>query len=494
MVEIADAPQWLLDLLATEEVAPRQADPDIELDTPLAIIEAKHWLLPQPLAAAGNASDTFYRYACRLQDYGLSREKCIELLHDCNPSYDEDDIAQRVINAERHRQNDIGSDRPRSHEEVFADVEPPEPISLIARPYDWWIDREFPPITWLLDGLIGEGMPNLMTGKSKVGKTTFLLNLIAHMLAGRPFLDCKTAQRPVVAFLAEDNYGPIRDHLLAITSEMGLGHSVLERLHLRSILSEPLEDGFLARVDDSGMVTSSRFMREGLVPFLATLENPLLILDPITEFISFNRYAEMSARRMVTGFCNSICRIGNGVTVLLTDHPSIASGQQGRDVAGSVQMEASFPIVTTLKSGDWTEALVRQREMSFQTKFNRHAPEQAPKVFYRIAGRYTFTKDGAPGYTAKDRAVTVYRHVIERLDQDLQTTAQNRGGHGPAEVAIALSLTEDEVKEAFKWLRAAAWLQYLDATGRTKGQFTLGSKGPRLADLETPAPESSQPF
>ena len=61
-----------------------------------ALRQAEAWLRLQPLAATGNASDTFYRYAAKLGDYGLSREAQVELLHRYNPSYDEDDIGKRV--------------------------------------------------------------------------------------------------------------------------------------------------------------------------------------------------------------------------------------------------------------------------------------------------------------------------------------------------------------------------------------------------------------
>ena len=320
-----------------------------------------------------------------------------------------------------------------------------------------------------MGGFIAENNPNLLTGKSKVGKTTFLLNLIVHMLAGRPFLNCVTAQRPVVAFLAEDHYGPVRDHLIAICDELGIDRGVLTGLHLRSVVSEPLEDGFLVKVDDNGVVDSKRFMNEGLVPFLATLERPLLILDPITEFVSFNRYAEMSARRMVTGWCNSVCRVGHGVTMLLTDHPSIAGGKEGRDVAGSVQMEASFPIVNTLKAGDWTGAAIRQREMTFEPKYNRHAIADKALKFYRIAGKFAVSQEAAEGNRLVDHMENVYRHVIMRLADGLYTKRTNVNGcHGPESIALELNMVETEVREAINACQKANWLQWEDGAGGGK--------------------------
>lgn len=469
------------------------------MDTPFALAEADRWLADQPRAVGGIASQIFYDQAARLKDFAISREFSIELLHKYNPGYDTDDIGNRVDNAWKHGQNEPGCDRPKSHEEVFANLKPLEPIDplSVVRGFDWWIEQDFPPIEWIMAGFIAEHNANLITGKSKVGKTTFLLNLIVHMLSGRDFLGCKTKIRPVVAILAEDKYGQLRDHLVAICNELGIDRAILRNLFLRSVIDEPIEDGYLVRVSDEGIVVPGRYMTEGLGPTLAALDHPLCIFDPITELIAFNRYAEMSARRMVTGFCNSVCRLGKGVTLLLTDHPSIAGVKNGRDVAGSVQMEASFPIVNTLKAGDWEGTLERQRKMSFETKFNRHAPEQAPKTFWRVAGTYAVSGQPLPGTSDQERHIAIYRYLLQQYDQGVYYAKDlhNKKAYQLWEMANDLQRPVEDVRTSIDALEKLGWLRYEKVPGGRDGVscYKLGPKGPPPSIFDPPAPEQIVP-
>jgi hypothetical protein len=117
----ADVPAWLARMGRSSTTEARKAPEGVELDTELAIDTARAWLLQQPPATEGTASEQFYRYACRLKDWALSLEQTAELLAEFNPGYDPDDIAARVANAFRYGQNEIGSDPILTDEEVFGD-------------------------------------------------------------------------------------------------------------------------------------------------------------------------------------------------------------------------------------------------------------------------------------------------------------------------------------------------------------------------------------
>lgn len=471
---IAPLPEWVAAVFASQ-VEARKAPDSTDLDTPLALAKAEEWLKLQEIVHDGSASDTFYRYAARLKDIGVSSERGIELLERYNPSYEHDDIAVRVGNAWSYGQNEPGSDTPQPSSVVFNTIAPPDPITFIARPYGWWGERTFEPIRWLVDGLIPEHAPTLITGQSKTGKTTWLLNLVVCTLAGRTFLGrvannqrdesvSSEVGRDIVLFAAEDDYGPLRDNLHAIVAQLGLPRSVLDRVHIRSLLSEPLEDGFLARVDDAGNVAPSRFYAEGLLPYLKELERPLLLLDPITELVGFNRYADMSARRMVTNFCNGICREANA-TVIVTDHPSVASTQSGRDVAGSVHMEASFPVVLTLRANERVSG-VPQRTLELHTKYNRFVPPLEPITFYRRENEYAFRLDGVAGSTLQDHMREVYALIKHQLSFNPPTYI-NRRTRGPAGKALdqqyiaghmLTHMSEKEVTAALDAMKASHWV------------------------------------
>jgi hypothetical protein len=474
-VPIMGLPAWLAERFAGTEREKRDADPDIEIDTATAIIAARAWLQVQPPATEGSASETLYRYACRLKDLGVSREMAIELLHEFNQGYSPDDIAIRVGNAFKYGQNDYGSDTPRPDDVLWASADMPTPVGEIARPYGWWRDREFLPVRWVLDGLIAEGNANLITGRSKVGKTTFLLNLVVSCLASRSCITRSTGtpgdDRDIVLFAAEDDYGALRDHLHAICEETGADRMVLDRLHIRSLVSEPIADGYLARIDDRGEVLLSRFYTEGLMPFLQTLVRPLVILDPISELISFNRYADQSARRMVTNFCNGMIR-GANATLLITDHPSVTSQNSGRDVAGSVQMEAAFPIVLTLKAEEWSGE-PRQKRMTLETKFNRHAPESEPIRFYRRLDKFALYMEGNPGTNAQDHQRAIQELIIDGLNHRPQTYYIDRNintarADGPQYIASLLNIDERDTVAAIKALMSRKLIYMAVASGSGK--------------------------
>ena len=468
MTAPGDLPDCIAEVFA-HIVEPRQAAEDVELDLPYSIREAQRWLADQPVAIDGIASDLFFRQAARLKDMAISVEKATELLHERNPSYDEDDIRQRVENAHKHGQNETGSDRPRSDDEVFDGVTLPEPPAPLTdhgfRGIAWLREQEFPKTRWQWDNLIPSFRPIVITGPAKTGKTTFLLNLAVHMAAGVDFLGAAVRPSDVAMMLAEDEYGQVRDNVEAIRFALGCDPAVLERLHFRSVLSEPVPGGHcLCRIDDQGNATGSQFMREIVLPFLQRLNEPVWMVDPLVEFVALNRYSEQGPRGLVH-WLSEVAKVGNGVTPLITDHPTIASVEQGRDIGGSVQMESSFPTVGALKAGKWKDAVIPRRPMSFETKYARYAREQQIN-FFRLAKTPAFSLNGGPGSTAGDRRESVFNFVVDKLEENPPHLIgkDNHGSEyrwgGPREIASELDLSEPEVKEALADLCKLGWLEY----------------------------------
>ena len=473
MTDIAPLPEWVAAIFAREDIQPRQAAPDTEIDLPYSIQEAQRWLNRQPLAAEGNASQTFYEQACQLKDMALSEPTIVAMLHARQPEYAEDDIGQRVANAFAYGQNEIGSDRPRDNLEVFANVEMPTPLEDVGfRSMAWLRLQNFDPITWLWDKLLPECKPAIITGDAKVGKTTFLLNLALHIAAGSPFLGAATKPSDVLLLLAEDEYGQVRDNLLSIRMTANIDPAALERLHIRSVLSDSVEHGHrLADIADSGSVVDTQFIREIVAPTIAQHPGCVLMIDPLVEFVRFNRYSEQAPRGLVR-WMNSIARLG--CTPLITDHPTIASMEQGRDIGGSKQMEASFPTVAALKAGKWEAGLTPQRPMIFELKYARYAMERKLD-FWRQAGSPAFSLDGAPGTSPADRRNTVFRFIAEGLRMDdppryvTKTNSESSAWGGPKAVAQALMLSETAVKQALDELKMLRWLQNSERSGGGRG-------------------------
>lgn len=118
---IADAPQWLIDLLPKVHDRKTKANaagqpPLVQLDSETAIARATDWLehhAPEAIEGTGGDGETL-KVACRVKDFGISREKCLELMLDhwnetkASPPWDPDELAIKVANAYRYGQNAPG--------------------------------------------------------------------------------------------------------------------------------------------------------------------------------------------------------------------------------------------------------------------------------------------------------------------------------------------------------------------------------------------------
>ncbi|MCL2608820.1 MAG: AAA family ATPase [Treponema sp.] len=68
------------------------------------------------------------------------------------------------------------------------------------------LDRNFPPIRWIVPGLIGEGT-TLLGGAPKIGKSWFVLNLAIAAAAGGGFLGSLRAEKTKTLYLALEDTG-----------------------------------------------------------------------------------------------------------------------------------------------------------------------------------------------------------------------------------------------------------------------------------------------
>ena len=504
--DVMPLPDWIA-AAVTQDRPVRALAGDVPLDLPDNIERARtrlrHYVGMGDVAIEGQGGDDrTYRLAAEMLNLGLSEAKALDLIAiewnpHCVPPWDDEELATKVANAAAYMQNEPGSWAVGGNTERMAEAaaryaaEHPAPAPDHGfRSWSWLADRVFPPVEWAWDRRLVLHHPNLYTGRAKVGKTTFALNLAVAIVAGIPFLGRDTRALNVAMLLGEDAYGPVRDNLRRIAAELDADPACLDRIAIRSVLSEPVKAGhLLASIGDDGTVSDTAFMREVVVPFVTrSAEHTLLIVDPLAEFVSFNRYSDHSARALVTRWLNAVCRLGN-VTPLLTDHPSLTGVREGRDVGGSQQMEASFPLVATLKAGEWSGVAFRQREMTFEVKFNRFAPEERVS-FWRSERSPVLTRDGVAGHRPQDRMERVFRHVLGRLEKNLYCGRTNASDHGPAEIARELAMTERDVAIALSSLTALKWLEYHQRSGggagHTPAHYALGPEAPKLAELSEP--------
>ena len=168
---IADAPQWLIDLLPKvhDRKTTRKGDsqtPLVELDLYAAIARATDWLAnhaPEAIEGAGGDAET-YKVACRVIGFGISFEKCLELMLDhwndikASPPWDASELAVKVTNAYRYCQDPPGI---ASAEVEFDAVEVEIPTSASKRRglvyIDWHETKALLDRPYLIDDVIDAG-------------------------------------------------------------------------------------------------------------------------------------------------------------------------------------------------------------------------------------------------------------------------------------------------------------------------------------------------
>ena len=238
---IAEAPQWLLQMLAARSTRPAEERIVIsEVDKDIEVDRAIKYLRDAKAAVEGsNGNTTTYEVAVSVRDFGISEEKNLELMlahynDRCSPPWSEGELSAIVENAYKYAQNSLGA---RSVEaataaatEDFDDVPeaPPEDMSdldkrLAARRFD--VEKppvRTEPVLWVGEtGVAKPGDLVVVQAKVKAGKSSVLGAMMASIIgkhdqghdylgwrgqnpAGLPVIHFDTEQSP------EDHYDLIK--------------------------------------------------------------------------------------------------------------------------------------------------------------------------------------------------------------------------------------------------------------------------------------------
>jgi hypothetical protein len=285
-------------------------------------------------------------------------------------------------------------------------------------------------------------------------------------------------QMPVLLLVAEDTYGPVRDNLLAIRQALQAPDVALEQIHVLSVKSDRIDGGHkLVAIADDGRVADTAFMRH-LAGCIQAIGPCLFVVDPLDEFCTFDRYKDAPCRALATTWGRVVCE-DLQATLLVNDHPSKASMSDGSHYAGSVQLKAAFTLFATLKGGNWSGHMTRQRDMVLSVLKGRYAGEEDTK-FLRSSKSPAFILQGGPQHQPDDHQLSVYRHVRGRIDAGRPVNLTNSGEYGPREIAFALQLDEKAVTRALSALHIRDWLQKQKGAG-----YVTGPKAPSINDLDS---------
>lgn len=332
--DIADAPDWLVELIeaASAPVEPRKAPEGIELDTPAAIGRARDYLLADaPLAVEGSGGDsTTYTVAAHVRDFGISEDTALELMADhwdgrCSPPWGED-LADKVANAYRYAQNEIGCDDPAAHFDILPDDAPANDNG----PGGGVLDRgtldlralagqPVPPRDWLVDGWIPGRNVTLLYGDGGTGKSLAAMQLAIAVAIGAPWLGLPAASGRALYLTAEDDADELHRRIADIAS--GHGVSFAELAGNLKAVSLAEDDPALATATDRDRLKKTPLWRE-LVRLIGDWRPRLVVLDTLADIFAGNENVRNQARAFIAML--RAVAIERDMAVLVLAHPSRA--------------------------------------------------------------------------------------------------------------------------------------------------------------------------
>lgn len=329
---IADAPQWLLDLLP--KVHDRKTQPNGDRQTPLvpldaetAIARAIDWLehhAPEAIEGAGGDHETL-KVAYRVKDFGISREKCLELLLDhwnetkAIPPWDPDDLAVKVANAYRYGQNAPGiASAEAEFDAVEIDAKPsPKRKGLDVRnitSFGWSTAQG----GYLVQGFLNYKMLAMMSAPSSAGKSPLALDLAAHIAMGRPWRGRKVKPAYVFHYSTEGFTG--------LSNRM----EALRREHFEGLVNVPFDfvSGSLdlrRSTKDAEAITEA--VRAGSAKF--GVSPGLVVIDTLSHALGGGDDSNQEHVRAVLKNCSMIAN-ATGAAVLILHHPTKSASSDYR--------------------------------------------------------------------------------------------------------------------------------------------------------------------
>lgn len=305
-VPIVPGPEWLVSLVKS---VPRDKAEDnqtslVEEDSAWAIERATDYL-------KNRAPDHgTYGVACNVKDYGVSKERCFELIMDLWPpaaAKGDTHVQFRVDNAYSYGQNAPGAKSPEADfEKVILPVvlRGNLPVYNISS-FEWKTSQSY-----LVQGLLNYRMVAMMSGPSNAGKSPLALDLAAHIATGRVWRGRKVKPAYVLHYSTEGFTG-LSNRMEAIRREhFGQGEVVPLDFVAGSL------DLRTSAADAVGIVDAVRERAEnfGVSP-------GLIIIDTLSHALGGGDESNPEHVRAVLANCKLIA-MRTGAAVLILHHPT----------------------------------------------------------------------------------------------------------------------------------------------------------------------------
>ncbi len=353
--DIAPAPAWIADKLASSRTSQLAATDDLDLPENIARVRSilERYIASGDIAVEGSGgNDRTFRLACEVLDLGVSVGRCRELIADlwnghCQPPWSDEELEAICEHAADYRQNEVGAYGVRPAAETFGAFaekygEDDKPASSEKRsrfyPLDLTEQSTQKEPEWIIPGLIPAKGLVVIYGKPKSFKSFLALDLALGIAAGEETFQHTPVQAPVVYAAGEGEANIARKHVPAWRIAKGLSEKdfpfyVVPRVP-RVIITEETNE-LVAQIKARGIRPS------------------VVIIDTMAR--SIGGLEENSAKDVgvFVAACDYI-REQLGCTVIVVHH----SGKDGaKGSRGSNALEGAFDTVLEVKRHEKSNAV-----------------------------------------------------------------------------------------------------------------------------------------
>ena len=321
---------------------PASPAPIVRLDVDEAVANAVAILqAAAPAIEKHNGEPHTFATACRVLDFGISEEKCLELMQThwndrCQPPWDAEELANKIANAAKHRQLPNGVASPLAEFEPFD----AETLALIAKhtkkllettpakiednselfeSATRWTGKEPLSIPYIVPNWVPRDCTSLLAAAGGRGKSMLALQLMIAVASGTPFLGLPIEQGSAAGIFCEDNDNALHRRAKAICAgqEDIVWEKVAPRLFPTSFVGR---NAILWEQNKQGRGTATTLL-EHVDKFCAAHPDLKLL---VVDNVSFVYAALEYDRGQVTNFVNSLTGIAmaNKLAVLLIHHES----------------------------------------------------------------------------------------------------------------------------------------------------------------------------
>lgn len=240
--EVASRPGWLPKM----RTAGGASLDGMELDTDPAIERATNYLrsgAPEAVSGAGGNNAT-YQVACRVKDYGISEDTCLDLMADhwndkkAVPPWSMDELAGVIKNAFQYGRGATGMVAPELEFDAVPDPVPPWPT-----PFSPAAMLSIPPRAWIYGRHLIRGFASGTIAPGGVGKSSLTLTEAMAVATGEPLLGVEVYdQCKVWVWNGEDPNDEVLRRTQGVMIEHGItDDDLVNRLFLDSGRDTPIK-------------------------------------------------------------------------------------------------------------------------------------------------------------------------------------------------------------------------------------------------------------